>query len=36
MRIERYGKTRYWAVIDADGSLGYPLKTGQSGVGRVR
>jgi hypothetical protein len=21
MRIERYGKTRYWAVIDADGTL---------------
>jgi len=21
MRIERYGNTRYWAVIDADGSL---------------
>ena len=21
MRIARYGKTRYWAVIDADGSL---------------
>jgi hypothetical protein len=21
MRIERYGKTRYWAVIDTDGSL---------------
>jgi hypothetical protein len=21
MRIERYGTTRYWAVIDADGSL---------------
>ena len=21
MRIARYGKTRYWAVIDADGTL---------------
>ena len=21
MRIERYGKTRHWAVIDVDGSL---------------
>ena len=21
MRIERYGKTRYWAVLDADGTL---------------
>ena len=21
MRIARYGKTRYWAVIDADGAL---------------
>ena len=21
MRIERYGKTRYWAVIDAEGTL---------------
>jgi hypothetical protein len=21
MRIERYGKTRYWAVRDADGTL---------------
>jgi len=21
MRVERYGHTRYWAVIDADGSL---------------
>jgi len=21
MQIERYGTTRYWAVIDADGSL---------------
>jgi hypothetical protein len=21
MRIERYGKTRYWAVIDTDGTL---------------
>ena len=21
MRIERYGKTRYWAVLDANGTL---------------
>jgi hypothetical protein len=21
MRIERYGKTRFWAVLDADGTL---------------
>jgi hypothetical protein len=21
MRIERYGKTRYWAVLEADGTL---------------
>jgi hypothetical protein len=21
MRIERYGKTRYWAVLDRDGAL---------------
>jgi len=27
MRIARYGNTRYWAVLDADGSLAIPQKS---------